>query len=129
MLHRGVKPWSAPRRRTDWRAGSYGGDMDELSPDELERPPSPNRRRLRGVITLLVVAALVVAFGLEGSGFILRSSPAPEVRAKPVGNTLRLAVVNATGALSSMDAAGGSIVTYPAPGLTFVFPAWSPDGT
>ena len=40
-----------------------------------------------------------------------------------------IAVVDDGGALSTMDDGGGSRVTYPAPGVVFGFPAWSPDGT
>ena len=40
-----------------------------------------------------------------------------------------IAVIGDDGALSTMDDAGGSLVSYPAPGITFGFPAWSPDGT
>ncbi len=93
-------------------------------------PPTPSRRRIRLAITLFVVAALVVVAGLEGSGFILRGGPDSDVRATPDGSSAaRLVVVDANGGLSTMDASGGSIVRYPAPGLTFQFPAWSPDGT
>jgi TolB protein len=117
-------------RSTKTRAGSYGVDMDELPPDD-ELPvagPGPGRRRVRVAITLLLVAAFVLVFGLEGSGFISRSQP--EVRATPTAALVpRIAAVDAAGALSSMNVDGGSIVTYPAPGVTFQFPAWSPDGT
>lgn len=101
--------------------------MEELPPDD-ELDPGPARRRLRSAITLVLVAALVVVFGLEGSGFITRTDP--EVQATPnAPATARIAVVDDDGALSSMGADGGSIVRYPAPGVTFQFPAWSPDGT
>lgn len=107
--------------------------MEELpSDDELqpapEAGPGSARRRLRIAITLVLVAALVVIAGLEGSGFIIRTDP--QVRATPSAPaTARIAVVDAAGTLSSMAADGGSIVRYPAPGVTFQFPAWSPDGT
>ena len=41
----------------------------------------------------------------------------------------RIAVVDDSGALSTMDADGGSRVSYPMPGVVFGFPAWSPDGS
>jgi TolB protein len=104
--------------------------MDEPPSEESPvTPPTPSRRRIRLAITLFVVAALVVVAGLEGSGFILRGGPDSDVRATPDGSSAaRLVVVDANGGLSTMDASGGSIVRYPAPGLTFQFPAWSPDG-
>ena len=40
-----------------------------------------------------------------------------------------IAVVDDNGALSTMDDGGGSRIDYPVPGVTFGFPAWSPDGT
>ena len=103
--------------------------MEELPPDELPvAGPGPGRRRLRIAITLALVAALVVLAGLEGSGIIIRTDP--QIEATPnAPASARIAVVDAAGGLSSMDADGGSIVRYPAPGVTFQFPAWSPDGT
>jgi TolB protein len=93
-------------------------------------PPTPARRRLLIAITLVVVASLVVIGGLEGSGFIVRTGPEPVASATPeAAAPVRLAVVDADGGLSSMDAEGGANTRYPAPGLTFQFPAWSPDGT
>ena len=41
----------------------------------------------------------------------------------------RIAVVDAAGALSTTDDAGGPVTPYPQPGIVFGFPAWSPDGT
>jgi len=41
----------------------------------------------------------------------------------------RIAVVDDSGALSTMDGDGGSRVSYPMPGVVFGFPAWSPDGS
>jgi TolB protein len=40
-----------------------------------------------------------------------------------------IAIVDDSGALSTMDDGGGSRLMYPAPGVVFGFPAWSPDGT
>lgn len=108
-------------------------DVEELPYDDELQPapeagPGPARRRLRIAITLVLVAALVVLAGLEGSGVIIRTDP--EIRATPSAPaTARIAVVDADGTLSSMAAGGGSVVRYPAPGVNFQFPAWSPDGT
>ena len=38
-------------------------------------------------------------------------------------------VVDAAGRLTTMDADGGSVVRYGQAGVTYRFPAWSPDGT
>ena len=51
--------------------------MDEWLPIEPVRPPSPARRRLFVIVTLILVAAFVVVAGLGGSGFVIRSDPAP----------------------------------------------------
>jgi TolB protein len=40
-----------------------------------------------------------------------------------------IAVVDDSGALVTLDEQGGSRVSYPAPGVVFGFPAWSPDGS
>jgi TolB protein len=122
--------------------------VDALPPDDESPPPldadaaleadvlpvagpGATRRRLRVAITFVLVASLVVVFGLNLSGGRVRVD-------SPTGKTLpttgraappRLVVVDANGALSSMNAEGGEAVRYPGPGLAFQFPAWSPDGT
>ena len=40
-----------------------------------------------------------------------------------------IAVVDANGALTTMDERGGSVVSYAVPGVVFGFPTWSPDGS
>jgi TolB protein len=40
-----------------------------------------------------------------------------------------IAAIDDAGALSTVDARTGSRVAYPAPGVAFTFPAWSPDGS
>ncbi len=40
-----------------------------------------------------------------------------------------IAAIDESGALSTVDARTGAEVQYPAPGVVFGFPAWSPDGT
>ena len=40
-----------------------------------------------------------------------------------------IAVVDANGALATMDERGGSMVSHAVPGVVFGFPAWSPDGS
>lgn len=111
--------------------------MEALPSDDDFEPapvaaPSPARRRARIAVTLVLVAALIVLAGIEGSGVIIRSEPvAPPTPSPsaPAPAAARIAVVDAAGALRSMNADGGSIVSYPAPGVTFQFPTWSPDGS
>jgi TolB protein len=104
--------------------------MDELFPVEPVRPPSPARRRLFVVVTLILVAAFVVVAVLEGSGFVIWSGPPPAVEATTAPSTpARLAYVDLEGALNVMDASSHSILRLPSTGVTFGFPAWSPDAT
>lgn len=113
------------------------GDAMEPPPDAFE-PQSGDatgesafRRRLRIAVTLTVVAALIVLAAVEGGGYIIRrdtveSTPVPT----PLGRAAaRLAVIDAAGALSTIDRRGGSVVAYPTPGVALQFPARSPDGS
>jgi len=94
--------------------------------------PGAARRGLRVAITLVLVASLVMVFGLNlNGGRVQLDSRAGETfpaTSLPAGSP-RLVLVDANGGLSTMGADGGSVVRYPAPGLAFQFPAWSPDGT
>ncbi len=56
-------------------------------------------------------------------------SPAAAPASPAAAGTLRVAAVDDNGALTTMDELGGSIVSYPVPGVRFEFPTWSPDGT
>jgi TolB protein len=103
--------------------------MDEVPPPEAfePQPYAPSRgdrwrRRLQIGLILLLVAALVALAAVQSGGLL---PPAGDgQRAGP-----RLATVDAAGALTWMDARGGSPVSYSKSGLVFTFPAWSPDGT
>lgn len=53
---------------------------------------------------------------------------APLVPVAPISSHL-IATVDDNGILWTMDDGGGSRVAYPAPGVTFGFPTWSPDGS
>ncbi len=55
-------------------------------------------------------------------------SPFPYVAVDPTSPGL-IAVVSDDGQLSTMDDGGGSRSVYLTPGVTFGFPAWSPDGS
>src|SRR5438034_2564664 len=104
--------------------------MDELLPVEPVRPPGPARRRLVLVITLVLLVAFVVVAGLEGNGFILRAEPGPTFNgAIPVHGAARLAYVGNDGSLNVMDAARNKFIHYASSGVSYQFPAWSPDAT
>ncbi len=103
-------------------------DEEQLTPEPglaADDPTPPrSRRRLRIAVALTLVAAIGLLAALQVSGLlgtIGRSSSAPA--------PTRIAVVDAAGALSTMDVQGGNIVAHPLEGVSFVFPAWSPDGT
>ena len=53
---------------------------------------------------------------------------APIAPIPPITSNL-IATVDDNGSLWTMDDGGGSRIIYPAPGVVFGFPAWSPDGT
>jgi TolB protein len=102
--------------------------VDDLFPVQPVQPPGPARRRLLAAVTIVVLAAFVVVAGLEGSGYVARSDPAPTFQAaNPPLATARLAIVASDGGLNVFDS--GPMVQYPANGATFGFPAWSPDHT
>ncbi len=101
-----------------------------------DRVPAPGgdrgrdrgRRLGRAVLVgsgLFVVALVVTIAG--GWLFTIRSEPTAPPSVSPA--TGLVAVVDADGGLATMDDHGRSIVHYGDPGITFGFPAWSPDGT
>ena len=117
-------------------------DEDEPSPEPVAEPetvaepvpepvaspgPSPapprSRRRLRVAVGLTLLAAAFVLAAIQISGLATMVSQAPSA---PL--PARLAIVDANGALSTMDGRGGSVVAHPVAGARFEFPAWSPDG-
>ena len=104
--------------------------MDASFPVEPVEPPSPGRRRLFAVVTVIVIIAFVVVAGLEGSGFVLREPSPPAVAPSLTTSAqARLAYVGPDGSLSVMDAGRASAIQVPRADATFAFPAWSPDST
>lgn len=91
----------------------------------LDVPTSATRRRLRAAVALTLVAAIVVFGALGGA----RLGGIPSGNPSPAQRPARLVAVDANGGLATMDGVGGTVVPYPAPGVEFQFPAWSPDGT
>jgi WD40-like Beta Propeller Repeat len=101
-----------------------------------ERDPAPggdqdgNRGRRFGRAVLAASGLFVLALAATIAGgwlFTIRSEPMATPSASPA--QALVAVVDANGGLATMDEHGGSVVRYGDPGITFGFPAWSPDGT
>jgi TolB protein len=102
-----------------------------------ERPPAADttrsRRRLQVAVALTLIAAVVILGALQVSG-VLRigggggtgggTGGASAIPAPP-----RIAAVDPSGVLTTMDDHGGSVVPHPVAATGFQFPAWSPDGT
>jgi len=91
---------------------------------ELEEITGGGHARLKAALALVVVAGIVLT-GL-GSGGLFGARDDRPASVAPAG---LIAVVDESGALSTMDADGGSRVSYPMPGVVFGIPAWSPDGS
>jgi TolB protein len=87
--------------------------------------PTRPRRRLRFAVALTLIAAVAVVVAAQVIGFGRNLGDAPEQVAAPP----RIAIVDANGALATMDERGGSVVPHPVNGVKFQFPAWSPDGS
>jgi len=115
----------------------FDPDRDPGSDPEAIEPVTPRSRRL---ITAVAIGLIVITVltGLAGVGLV-RFQPPSEVTPSEVAPSAppdeapisagMLAVVDPVGAIVTMDAAGGSPVRHEVPGVTFAFPAWSPDGT
>ena len=116
-----------------------------MTDHDPEPAPEPATERVRGegarlkAAVALAAAASVVLIGLVTAGLFgarddgLPTASPSDARASrsptPPSSPGRIAVVDDAGALSTMDADGGSRVSYPMPGVVFGFPAWSPDGS
>src|SRR6476661_5708255 len=96
--------------------------VDPVDPVDVEPivPRGPGRATIALVIVLILA---FISFAVVG-GRILIAGPETPPRPEP-----RLAVTDAAGHLHTMDAKGGEVVDYPAAGVEFGFPTWSPDGT
>lgn len=94
-------------------------------------PPSRLRRALTIAVLLTLVVSMVFLAWVSGRGEI-RVTPdvRPTATAPPaIAAASRLVVVDAGGHLMTTDAIGGSVVNLALTGVTFTFPAWSPDGS
>ena len=107
----------------------------DATTDEAGDDPPVGPGRGRRILTVAIVGALVasmvfLAF-ISGRGVV---PPPRGVAPRATAGTSRpglprLAVVGADGRLLTMDAMGGSVTPFGRPGVTFGFPAWSPDGS
>jgi TolB protein len=86
------------------------------------RPRSSRRPgRRSGIVAVLALAAV---------GLWLVAADDPHATARPLTpvRPSRIAVVDASGLLSTVAVDGSDPHAYPLPGFTVQFPAWSPDG-
>jgi TolB protein len=123
------EPESEPDRDPEADPGAFAAETDPAAePDDAADAggeTSPARRRLRAAVALTLVAAVVV-FGALGGARLGRVADEAQ---RPAAHPSRLAAIDANGALATTDGGGGAVVPYSVPGVTFEFPAWSPDGT
>jgi TolB protein len=80
--------------------------------------------RVAVVLTLIAAVALLIALALFGLNVNTDRSTTGAAVLPP-----RIAIVDGAGTLETMDVLGGSVVRHPVEGVTFHFPAWSPDGS
>ena len=107
--------------------------IGQPEPEVVGQPePAPGdgdreRGRLlgRAVLGASVLVVVVVIAAVAG-GLLVTTRPVPSV---PADVPPLVAVVAASGGLTTMDANGGSVVHYGDPSIIYGFPAWSPDGT
>jgi TolB protein len=92
--------------------------------DVDEFPVEDRHRRLRIAVILTLIVAMVVFAAVGGRIVTSRNEAPAETPRVPA----RLAVIDADGALLTMNADGSSPVPYSVPGVEFGFPTWSPDG-
>jgi TolB protein len=107
------------------------GEFDDPGP-LTPGPPSRVRRALTVAVLLTLVVSMVFLAWVSGRGEIrvvpvVPGTPTPQPAIAAAAP--RLAVIDANGHLATTDAVGGSVVDRAAAGVTFTFPAWSPDGS
>ena len=99
-------------------------DAAEAAAPDGDPSPARSRGRLRIAVVLTLLAAIALLAALQMSGVVTLLG-GPSNATAPT----RIAVVDAAGTLTTMDDRGGSLVPHSVDGVSFVFPAWSPDGT
>jgi WD40-like Beta Propeller Repeat len=109
-------------------------EFDDLGSDAPLRPRR-GQRALQIAILVILIASMVSLAYVSGRGEV-RVTPVAPVVVPPAPSAqaaapdrARLAVVDGSGHLRTVDRSGGSVISYGRPGTTFSFPAWSPDGT
>ena len=110
----------------------FDPDRDPSLDSDAIEPDTPRSRRFISVIAIVLIVVTVLT-GLAGVGLI-RFQPPTQVTPSATPDTElvaagMLAVVDPAGAIVTMDAVAGSPVRHEVQGVTFAFPAWSPDGT
>ena len=122
------------------------GDDDMTDPAPFDDPgplvPQPPGRARRiatvAILVLLIVSMVFLAF-VSGRGLITPAPVAPDVpgptlpeaggSARPPGaSPARLAIVDAAGRLTTSDPAGHASAPLGIAGVSYSFPAWSPEG-
>jgi TolB protein len=104
--------------------------LDDPVPPASEPPNRARRAVTVAILVTLIVSMVFLAF-VSGRGVIRTAPdvrPLPSVVAAPTPGS-RLAVLDASGHLATTDASGSAVVPYGDSGITFSFPAWSPDGS
>jgi hypothetical protein len=77
------------------------------------------------VLVTVAIVVVAVVIGSRPAGLTATASPSP---GRSAANPL-IALVDASGALVTVDSAGTSTVLGSGNGVTYGFPAWSPDGS
>jgi len=113
--------------------GDPGPGSEAAAEPGSGQPPGPAgpsaARRTRAILGLalaaVAVAVLAVVVGNRPAGSTATASPGA---ARPVGSPL-IALVDGSGALVTVDGNGASTVLGSGSGVSYGFPAWSPDGS
>lgn len=107
-----------------------GPGFDDPGPP-VPAPVSRVRRALTVAVLLTLVVAMVVLAFVSGRGVVTvpPQEPPSATAVTLTTDASRIAVIDASGGLSTTDAVGGSLMRYGDAGIDFSFPAWSPDGT
>jgi TolB protein len=95
--------------------------------DPPRRRRRPSRRGLVVVLATVVVAIAVVALGATGRAGSPAGAGSPSAGA--ARSDPRVVLIDPNGALVTVDAGGHATILSDAPGTTYGFPAWSPDGS
>jgi TolB protein len=122
-------PPSAPTGDPDSVPEPVAGHGSDQPPGPLAPPWRPGAHRTRSILGLALAAAAVVVLavvvGTRPAGSTATASPGA---GRSAGSPL-IALVDGSGALVAVDPGGASTVLGAGSGVTYGFPAWSPDGS